>query len=121
MSGIDWKDQKHSSAGRTGGATWITSPKAVGGDGGAGPTEILAANPGRVALQIQNVGSSTVYLGFGDTVKPETPAAGSARYAVRLQAGETWWVYLGEGVPTLGVYGTCDSGATGKVAFFELN
>jgi hypothetical protein len=116
---IDWKDQTHKAAGRTDNVLWTGSPMNIFGDGGAtGAVEVLAAQNARVGLQIQNVGASTVYLGFDNTVQPAGDA--SPKYAVRLLTGEAWWVYLGEGIPVNSVFAVCESGVTSKLAFYEL-
>lgn len=119
MAGIDWKDQVHKSAGRTDNVRWYDSPIEIDDAGGLAADEVLAAREGRVGFQIQNVGSDTVYLGYDDTVRINHIAL-TPRYAVKLLAGEAWWVYVGEGIPVNPVHAICATGATTKLAFYEL-
>jgi len=116
---IDWKDQVHKAAGRTDNVSWYTSPMAIDDGGVTGYLQVLAAQNARVGLQIQNVGESTVYIGFDTTLVVDDIALAD-RYAVRLLTGEAWWVYLGEGVMTNPILARCGAAETSKLAFYEL-
>ena len=74
------------------------------------PKEVVPANTDRRALLIQNVGSSTIYLGKNDTIS-------SAIYTVRLLDGDAF-----EDTSSLDAWwAVCASGETSTLTYEEVS